>query len=297
MSRERYAPLGPAAPIHPVRLVLSGHEPGYGSRVVPPDRVIGVDVGGTKILGGTIERDGSVGRTIEVPTPTDGTESFLRELDAVIDGLLADEASGIGVGVPMTIDRTSGIALRANNLPLLDLDLGGHLRDRFRLPVGLENDGNATALAEWRLGAGRGATDMLALALGTGVGGGIVLDGRLYRGWAELGHMVVEADGPPCQGNCDGRGHLEALASGEAAERAARDIWGEPDAHRLVRRRSRGSNVPAPRSSESGTTSGSRSARSSTSSSRRWSSWAGASARQPGSSCTNRRSRRRGARR
>lgn len=201
---------------------------------MPPDRVIGVDVGGTKILGGTLERDGSIGRTIEVPTPTDGTDSFLRELDAVIERLLDDGAAAIGVGVPMTIDRTSGIALRANNLPLADLDLGARLRERFRLPVGLENDGNATALAEWRLGAGRGATDVLAFALGTGVGGGVVLDGRLYRGWAELGHIVVEADGPRCQGNCDGRGHLEALASGEAAERAARAIWGEPDAHRLV---------------------------------------------------------------
>ena len=201
---------------------------------MPADRVIGVDVGGTKILGGTLERDGSIGRTIEVPTPTDGTDSFLRELDGVIEQLLDDGAAAIGLGVPMTIDRTSGIALRANNLPLQHLDLGGRLRDRFRLPVGLENDGNATALAEWRLGAGRGVTDLIALALGTGVGGGIVLDGRLYRGWAEVGHIVVEADGPPCQGNCDGRGHLEALASGEAAERAAREIWGDPDAHRLV---------------------------------------------------------------
>ena len=189
---------------------------------------------GRRSCGGTLGRDGSIGRTIEVPTPTDGAEPFLRELDAVIEGLLGDGAAAIGVGVPMTIDRTSGIALRANNLPLRDLDLAGRLRERFRLPVGLENDGNATALAEWRLGAGRGAADLLALALGTGVGGGVVLDGRLYRGWAELGHIVVEADGPRCQGNCDGRGHLEALASGDAAERAARAIWGEPDAHRLV---------------------------------------------------------------
>ena len=76
----------------------------------------------------------------------------------------------------------------------------------------------------------------MALALGTGVGGGIVLDGRLYRGWAELGHVVVDADGPPCQGNCHGRGHLEAVASGEAAERAARELWGDgADARTLVK--------------------------------------------------------------
>jgi len=136
----------------------------------------------------------------------------------------------------MNIDRKTGIGHRAVNLPLESLDLARRLRERFGIPVGLENDGNAIALAEWRLGAGRGVTDLVALALGTGVGGGIVLDGRLFRGWAELGHVVVEADGPPCQGNCHGRGHLEAVASGEAAERAARALWGaDADAHRLVR--------------------------------------------------------------
>jgi glucokinase len=148
---------------------------------------------------------------------------------------LIDEGGAIGVGVPMNLDRRTGIALGAVNLPLQSLDLAGRLRDRFSVPVGIENDGNAIALAEWRLGAGRGTDDMVALALGTGVGGGIVLDGRLYRGWAELGHVVVVADGPPCQGTCHGRGHLEAVASGEAAERIAQDLWGDgADAHRLV---------------------------------------------------------------
>jgi glucokinase len=136
----------------------------------------------------------------------------------------------------MNLDRKTGLGLGAVNLPLRSLDLAGHLRDRFGVRVGVENDGNAIALAEWRAGAGRGATDLVALALGTGVGGGVILDGRLYRGWAELGHVVVEADGPPCQGNCHGRGHLEAVASGEAAEREAVALWGRgADAHRLVR--------------------------------------------------------------
>jgi glucokinase len=203
---------------------------------VPADLVIGVDVGGTKILAGTIDREGAVGRTIEVPTPTAGQEPVLAELETLVAQLLPDGPRAIGVGVPMNIDRKTGIALRAVNLPLESLDLGRRLRERFGLPVGVENDGNAIALAEWRLGAGRGATDLVALALGTGVGGGVVLDGRLYRGWAELGHVVVEADGPPCQGNCHGRGHLEALASGEAAERAARALFGESaDSRTLVK--------------------------------------------------------------
>jgi glucokinase len=202
---------------------------------VAPDRVIGVDVGGTKILAGAVARDGSIGRTIEVPTPTDGQEPFLAELESTVEGLLSDGAGAIGVGVPMNLDRETGIAYRAVNLPLESLDLAGHLRKRFSLPVGVENDGNAMALAEWRLGAGRGTQNLIVLGLGTGVGGGVVIDGSLYRGWAELGHIVVEADGPPCQGNCHGRGHLEGFVTGEAAERVAKGLWGKgADARRLV---------------------------------------------------------------
>ena len=188
------------------------------------------------MLAGQVARDGSVGRSVEVPTPTSGQRELLAELDALVEGLEVDRAAAIGIGVPMNLDRKTGIGLGAVNLPLRSLDIAGHVRERFGLPVGVENDGNAIALAEWRVGAGRGKTDLVALALGTGVGGGLVLDGKLYRGWAELGHVVVKADGPPCQGNCHGRGHLEALATGEAAERAAVELWGPTaDSHRLVR--------------------------------------------------------------
>ena len=188
------------------------------------------------MLAGQVARDGSVGRSVEVPTPTSGQRELLAELDALVEGLEVDRATAIGIGVPMNLDRKTGIGLGAVNLPLRSLDIAGHVRERFGLPVGVENDGNTIALAEWRVGAGRGTTDLVALALGTGVGGGLVLDGKLYRGWAELGHVVVKADGPPCQGNCHGRGHLEALATGEAAERAAVELWGPTaDSHRLVR--------------------------------------------------------------
>jgi glucokinase len=203
---------------------------------VPPDLVIGVDVGGTKMLAGMVARDGSIGRTIERPTSTAGQGALLDELDGLVEELLTDGAAAIGVGVPMNLDRRTGIGFGAVNLPLRSLDLAAHLGGRFSLPVGVENDGNAIALAEWRVGAGTGANDLVALALGTGVGGGVVIDGRLFRGWAELGHVVVDADGPPCQGSCHGRGHLEAVVSGVAADRAAVALWGEgADAHRLVR--------------------------------------------------------------
>ncbi len=139
--------------------------------------------------------------------------------------------------MPSNLDRHTGRVLRSVNLPLDDLDLATRVRERFELPVGIENDGNAAALAEWRLGAGRGVSNLVMLTLGTGVGGGIVLDGRLYRGWAEIGHVVVDVDGPPCQGTCHGHGHLEALASGTAADEVARGLWGDDaDAQLLVER-------------------------------------------------------------
>ena len=203
---------------------------------MPPDLVIGVDVGGTKMLAGVVARDGSIGRTVERPTSTAGQGALLDELDGLVEELLTDGAAAIGVGVPMNLDRRTGIGFGAVNLPLRSLDLAAHRGGRFSLPVGVENDGNAIALAEWRVGAGTGANDLVALALGTGVGGGVVIDGRLFRGWAELGHVVVVADGPPCQGSCHGCGHLEAVVSGVAADRAAVALWGEgADAHRLVR--------------------------------------------------------------
>ena len=150
---------------------------------------------------------------------------------------LVDGAAAIGYGVPLNIDRRTGVALRAVNLPLHRVHFPDRARERFGLPAGVENDGNAAALAEWRLGAGRTVTDLIMLTLGTGVGGGLVIDDRLYRGWAELGHVVVVAGGQPCQGNCHGRGHLEAHASGLAADRAAAELFGPgADAPALVER-------------------------------------------------------------
>ena len=125
------------------------------------------------------------------------------------------------------LDRRTGRALGSINIPLTDFALNDLLGERFGVPVAVENDANVAALAEWKLGAGRGAENLVLLTLGTGVGGGVIIDGALYRGWAELGHVVVVADGPPCQGTCTGRGHLEAVASGNAADRAAEKLWGD----------------------------------------------------------------------
>ena len=173
----------------------------------------------------------------EVESPGSSEEDVLRELDSAVEAVLGDGVGAIGFGIPSTLDRRTGRVLRTTNLPFDDFDLSGHARERFGLPVGVENDANAAALAEWKLGAGRGASNLVLFTLGTGVGGGIVLDDRLYRGWAEVGHMVVSANGPPCEGNCHGRGHVEALCSGTAADGIARELWGpDADAHMLVER-------------------------------------------------------------
>jgi glucokinase len=120
------------------------------------------------------------------------------------------------------------------HIPIGDLDFRDRMAKILPVPVALDNDANAAAIAEWKVGAGRGTRHMIMLTLGTGVGGGLILDGKPYRGFvgagAEIGHMVLEYGGAPCGGNCTGHGHLEQVASGGAADRAAQRILG-PDAN------------------------------------------------------------------
>ena len=198
--------------------------------------VIGVDLGGTKIAAGLVDGDGGVRERRERITPTESQEALLEALEGAVAELLGADVTAVGIGVPSIIDRTTGRALGSVNIPLGDVDLDDRLRTRFGLPVAIENDANAAAFAEWRFGAGRGATSMVMLTLGTGVGGGVVYGGQLMRGLAEFGHIVIEHDGRPCQGTCTGRGHLEAYVSGTAATVAARAAFGPAaDAYRLVR--------------------------------------------------------------
>jgi glucokinase len=199
-------------------------------------RVIGVDLGGTKILAGVVEPEGKVAQRREHPTPTASQEELLAGLDAAVEELLTDEIVALGFGVPSPVDQRTGRVLQGVNIPLREFDLRGRMAERFKLPVGLENDANAAAYAEFRFGAARDADSMVMLTLGTGCGGGVVIDGRLFRGWAEFGHIVIEYDGLPCQGTCTGRGHLEAYVTGVAATKLAQAEFGPAvDAHRLVR--------------------------------------------------------------
>jgi len=201
------------------------------------NRVIGVDLGGTKILAGVVDDRGQVERRREYPTPTASQDELLAGLDAAIEELLTDDIAALGFGLPSPIDQKAGRALQAVNIPLDEsVDFRGRMRERFDLPVGIENDANAAAYAEFRFGAARDVETMVMLTLGTGCGGGAVVDGKLFRGWAEFGHMVIVHDGIPCQGTCTGRGHLEPYVTGVAATKLAQAEFGPAvDAHRLVR--------------------------------------------------------------
>jgi glucokinase len=192
--------------------------------------VIGVDVGGTKILAGVVDRGGQVGRAGERPTPVESQEEFLAGLDDAVEELRDKGVEALGFGLPSTIDQAAGRAVSSVHVPLFDLDFRDRMTKRFGLPVAIDNDGNAAAIAEWQVGAGRGTRNMVMLTLGTGIGGGLILDGKPFRGatgaGAELGHIVLEFGGPPCGHGCDGHGHFEALASGSAADAEAARLFG-----------------------------------------------------------------------
>jgi len=189
------------------------------------NRVIGVDLGGTKILAGIVDRDGKVHEMVEQPTPTTSQAALLDELVETVRRLPGD-VDAIGFGIPSRIDQRHGIALGAVNIPLRDVPFRPEMEKRLGLPVAIENDASCAAYAEYVYGAGRGTQHFVMLTLGTGVGGGVVVDGALFRCWAELGHIVIVEDGEPCQGACSGRGHVEAYCSGSAADRLAQEVLG-----------------------------------------------------------------------
>lgn len=188
---------------------------------------IGVDLGGTKILAGVVARDGSVVRRHERVTPQDSQVHVIAELEAAIAELLDDSVGAIGIGAPSPIDAARGVVVDCPNLPLANAPLRDQMRERFGLPVGLDNDANAAAIGEWRAGAGRGVDDLVMLTLGTGLGGGVVSGGAPFRGrngsGVELGNVVIVHDG--LVSHEIWRGHLEAYVSGSAVA----------DAYELVR--------------------------------------------------------------
>lgn len=189
---------------------------------------IGADLGGTKLLVGAVDSEQRVLYRGQEPSHGRTGEAVLEMLEAEVrEGLEASpEAVAVGVGVPATIDHRRGVAISAVNLPIVDVPIRDRLRERILLPVYVDNDANCAAYAEFLYGTGKGTRNMIMLTIGTGIGGGLILEGKVYRGsigaGAELGHMPIEIDGPPCQGNCPNRGCIETLASGTALARDGR---------------------------------------------------------------------------
>ena len=220
---------------------------------MPSRRTIGVDMGGTKLLAGAVDAGLSVHRRAQRSVSGLDQSALLDVIvDAVQDARDIDggEIAAVGFGIPCTIDQRTGRAVLAVNLALRDIPFADVMAERLGLPVYVDNDGNAAALAEHRAGAARGCTDAVLLTIGTGIGGGLILGGTPYRGWigagAELGHMVIDMDGPRCQGKCPNRGCVEALASGTALAREAMRIAGERRDSSLARALADGRELAGP---------------------------------------------------
>src|SRR5256714_4645108 len=191
--------------------------------------VIGVDAGGTKLLAGVVQADLTIGHRVRrLWSGGDRAEVLDTMVEAVSQArAAAPGVTAVGFGIPALLDFAAGIAESSVHLPLEALPFRDVMTERLGLPVYVDNDANLAALAEQRIGAARGAQNVVMLTLGTGIGSGIVIDGRVFRGstgaGAEIGHMTIDHHGPPCQGTCPGRGCLEVMASGTAIGREGTD--------------------------------------------------------------------------
>jgi glucokinase len=198
--------------------------------------VLGVDVGGTKVAVAAVEGV-TVHEATEDPTVLSTTGALLDGIESVVQRVIerVGKPAAIGVGVPSQIDYATGTVETSVNIPLTGVPLREELGKRFGVPVFVDNDANAAALAEAHL---LGIDHLVMLTLGTGVGGGVVIDGKTFRGanglGAELGHMTLNPDGPPCPGNCPNHGCIEAYCSGQALERDATELATDKPDSRLA---------------------------------------------------------------
>jgi len=189
---------------------------------------IGVDLGGTKMLLGVLDGDSKTVWESRERSAGESEDDLVELLVREVEEARAERpgVKAIGMGIPATIDHDKGLAVAAVNLPIENLPIRDLVVERTGLPTFVDNDANVAALAEHLFGAARGAQNAVMLTIGTGIGGGLILGGEIYRGstgaGAELGHMAIQMDGPGCQGNCPNRGCVEAFASGTALGREGR---------------------------------------------------------------------------
>lgn len=200
--------------------------------------IIGVDLGGTKISAGAVTVDGS--RTCgmrSIATQAElGADGVVDRIIGLIEGVILDTINetgasrkdfvGIGVGAPGPLDRDEGIVVVAPNLGWKDFPLRDRIGKPLKLPVTLDNDANCATVGEWWLGAARGGVNVVGITIGTGIGGGLIIDGKLYHGSSdvagEIGHTTIDVNGRHCK--CGNYGCLEAYASGPAIATRAREV-------------------------------------------------------------------------
>lgn len=205
--------------------------------------LVGVDLGGTNIVVGALAEDGSdVLALRSEPTRADqGADAVVDRIVRMIDTVIAetiaqtgarrDDMIGIGVGAPGPLDRARGIVVTTPNLGWTNFPLRDAIAERTRLPVRIDNDANCATLGEWWLGAAQGARNVIGMTIGTGIGGGVILGGRLYHGSSdvagEIGHATIDITGRRCK--CGNYGCLEAYASGPSIADRAREALTDDD--------------------------------------------------------------------
>jgi glucokinase len=199
----------------------------------------GVDVGGTKILAGVVDEDGAIVEEVRVESPATDVDAITTAIAGLVDDLGSrHEFDQVGVGAAGYIDKSRSTVLFAPNIAWRDVELRAELEQRTGKDVVIENDANAAAWGEFTYGAGADIDDFLLITVGTGVGGGLVLDGALYRGafgvGAEIGHMRVVPSGILC--GCGNLGCFEMYASGNALVRMAREAAEAGRADELLKR-------------------------------------------------------------
>lgn len=196
------------------------------------DFVVGIDLGGTKINGALADLEGRVLSQYTLPTgASDGDKAVLNRIFEVIEKVISEagktneDIKAIGIGSPGPLDAENGVIIETPNLPFKNFQLVKSIGDSFGVPTYLDNDANVAAIGEYMLGAGVGTKNMVYITVSTGVGGGGILEGKIYRGSTsnalEIGHTTIHPDGPRC--NCGNYGCLEALSSGTAIGRQARE--------------------------------------------------------------------------
>src|SRR5881398_2227571 len=198
----------------------------------PVRYVVGIDIGGTNIVAGTVAEDGSelLGLVSEPTFPEQGADAVMTRIVKLTRASMAaargKDIAGVGIGSPGPLDTKTGVVLLTPNLGWTNFPLRDRITEALGLPATLDNDANCAIFGEWWRGAARGAQHVVGLTIGTGIGGGIVLDGEIYRGASdiagEIGHMTIDLNGRRCK--CGNYGCLEAYASGPAI--AARAIEG-----------------------------------------------------------------------